>query len=84
MLRGAIEDSPSLRATAGEALEDTYQAVLRREALRGRPPQDAPAMSPWPTIEALISAAEEKLRRGLALEATGHPDYINGPRAFPE
>lgn len=77
MLRGAIDDSPSLLATAGEALQDAYKAVLSREAQRGHPPWDAPASTPWPTIEALIEAAEHKLRRGRALEAAGDPNYMN-------
>lgn len=77
MLRGAIEESPSLLATAGEALEEAYKAVLSREARRGIPPWDAPPSTPWPTIEALIEAAEAKLQRGRALEAAGHPDFLN-------
>lgn len=77
MLRGAIEDSPSLLATTGETLQKAYQAVLRRETLRGHQPSDTPASTPWPTIEALIQAAEDKLRRGRALEAAGDPDFLN-------
>lgn len=73
-----------LQATANEALEEAYHAVLHREALRGHPPQGAPATSPWPTIEALIEAAEDKRRRGHALQAAGHPDYLNGQRVFLE
>lgn len=82
LLRSAIEDSPSLRANAGEALEEAYRAVLRHEALRGHPPQAAPATSPWPTIEALIEAAEDKRQRGHALQAAGHTGYLNGQRVF--
>lgn len=80
MLRGAIEDSPSLLATAGKELEDAYQAVLRRESLRGHRPDNAPAFTPWPTIEALIDASEAKIQHGLALEAAGDPDYMDGRR----
>ncbi len=84
MLHSAINDSPSLRATANEALEEAYHAALRREALRGHPPQGGPVASPWPTIEALIEAAEDKLRRGHALQAAGHAGYLNGQRVFLE
>lgn len=84
MLRSAVEDSPSLLANASEALEEAYRAVLRREALRGHPPQGASAALPWPTIEALIKAAEDKLRRGHALQAAGHKGYLNGQRVFLE
>lgn len=77
MLRGAIKDSPSLLATADEALQEAYKAVLSREAQRGHPPWDAPSSTPWPTIEVLIEAAEDKLRRGRALEAAGDPDYMD-------
>lgn len=80
MLRGAIEDSPSLLATAGEALQEAYKAVLSREARRGHPPWDSPSSTPWPTIEALIAAAEEKMQRGRGLEAAGDPDYTGGRR----
>ncbi len=77
MLRGAIEDSPSLLAAAGEALQKAYDTVVRREALRGHRPDDAPVSTPWPTIEALIEAAEEKMQRGRELEAAGDPDYMD-------
>lgn len=77
MLRGALEDSPSLQATAGEALQKAYQTVVRREALRGHRPEDELASTPWPTIDALIEAAEDKLRRGRVLEAAGDPDYMD-------
>lgn len=82
MLRGAIEDSPSLLATAGAVLQEANQAVLHRETLRGHRPIDAPASMPWPTIEALIEAAEDKLRRGLALETAGNPDYMGCRRVI--
>ncbi|ABF09717.1 hypothetical protein [Cupriavidus metallidurans] len=84
MLSSAIEDSPSLRATAEKALEEAYHAVLSRETLRGRPPQGAPAASPWPTLEALMEAAEDKRRRGHALQAAAHTGYLNGQRVFLE
>lgn len=77
MLRGAIEDSPSLLAAAGEALQKAYDTVVRREALRGHRPDDAPASTPWPTIEALIAAAEAKLQRGRVLEDAGDSDFMN-------
>lgn len=80
MLRDMILDSPSLLATAGPALQEAYKAVLSREAGRGHPPWDAPASTPWPTIEALIEAAEDKLRRGRELEAAGDPEYMGGRR----
>lgn len=80
MLRGAIEDSPSLVATAGAALQEAYRDEINQEATRGRPRGNAPAPSPWPTIEALIEAADDKLRRGLALETAGDQDYLGGRR----
>jgi hypothetical protein len=78
MLRSAIEDSPSLLATAGKELKDAYQVVLRRESLRSHQPTETPASTPWPTIEALIEATEDKLRRGRELEAADDPDYMGG------
>lgn len=86
MLCGAIEDSPSLLATAGEELDQAYQSVLLREVLRGHKKPDSPdyrsATSPWPTVEALIDAANEKLQRGRVLEAAGNVDYNNCRRVY--
>lgn len=82
MLRGAIEDSPSLLANAREELESAYQVVLRNELLRGHRVQHAQTTLHWTTLEALIDAAEAKLQRGLALEAAGHHDYLSCQRVF--
>ena len=86
MLRGAIEDSPSLLATAGEALDCAFQSVLLREVLRGHKKPDSPdyrsATSPWPTIETLIDASYEKIQRGRELEAAGNVDYNNSRRVY--
>jgi len=88
MLRGTIEDSPSLLATAGKALDQAYQSVLRREVLRGHKKPDSPdyrsATSPWPTIETLIEAANAKIQRGRELEASGNADYNNCRRIYSE
>lgn len=79
MLRGAIEDSPSLLSTAGKALDQAYQSVLLREVIRGHKKPDSQnyksATSPWPTIDALIAAADAKIQRGRELEAAGNKDF---------
>lgn len=54
MLRGTIDDSPSLLTTVGKVLDQAYQSVLLREVLRGHKKPDSQyyrsATSPWPTM----------------------------------
>lgn len=77
MLRGAIEDSPSLWTTAAAQLESAYQRELQR-----RRNHEKPATSPWPTIDALIAAADAKIQRGSELEAAGNLDFNAGGRVY--
>lgn len=77
MLRGAIEDSPSLLATANAQLESAYQRELQRRRNHEKPPT-----SPWPTIDALIAAADAKIQRGQELEAAGNTDFNAGGRIY--
>lgn len=80
MLRGAIDDSPSLLITASADLKDAYAAVLHYETIHGEAPVEAPDECPWPSVDALIGAAEAKLSRGCELESRGNVGYLNGER----
>ena len=73
MLRGAIEDSPSLLISSTYQLESAYQREAQRQ--RGHEKPSATTASPWPTIETLIAAANAKIQRGRELEAAGNTDF---------
>jgi hypothetical protein len=70
-LAGALDQSPSLRASEAQILNEEYVRILNLCRLDAMDLEGWPESNPWPTVAALLEAAEIRCRKFAAREREG-------------